>query len=244
MRGKFVLVLGGTLVAAASTAFASDQPGTTASQWFEEASGGANGGLLGDAGQFLPPNADQGNLTRGAGPLTEIRGRLVFTRDVDLFCINITDPVNFTASMPASAGIGDSVLYLFDTAGHGIAANDNDPAGGSGAKLTGAFVPSAGLYFLAASRISVGFGSVYQMPLNGAGGPMFPQMAPNNTENGPLNAADVLTGWANSPTPGFGDLFNFNYTITLTGAGYHQVPASSAGLVLALGGLAATRRRR
>lgn len=243
MRGKFVLILGGTLLAAAGNAFASDQPGTTASQWFEEFSGGLNGGLLGDAGQFLPPNPDQGNLTRGAGPLTEIRGRLVFTRDVDLFCINITDPASFTATMPGSAGIGDSVLYLFDTAGHGIAANDNDPAGGIGAKLTGAFVPAPGLYFLGASRISVGFGSVYQSPLNGAGAPMFPQ-SPNNVEYGPISAADVLTGWSNNPTPGFGDLFNFNYTITLTGAGYHQVPASSAGLVLALGGLAATRRRR
>jgi MYXO-CTERM domain-containing protein len=243
-----------TLLAVAAPAFASDQPGTAATQWREEHTAGTtiNGAI--DAGHVLAT----ANMTRGAGPLTTINGGCSaaanVSLDADLYCITITDPTNFSAVV---AGGTDTCLALFDSAGHGVAFNDNrtDSLTSNGAMLTSlltASLPAGGTYYLGIGRTNGNTNAniQYTRPLDAAGGLMFPGdpafQAPNDAvrraEYGPNSAIAVLTSWeafAGSSLP-----FNFNYTITLSGAGYSQLPTPGAAGLLGLGALATLRRRR
>ncbi len=247
MKTRVLALLGAAL--AASPALASDQPGAAGDQWKEEASATINNYHTGDAGQF-PSDA---NLTRGAGPLNRITGSLQHTPDVDMFCINITDPQSFSATVLGGFG-QDPYLALFTVNGVGVAFNDNTPDGNptpgtiNGSKLTSQFVTAPGLYFLAIGRSD---GSKYFRPV-GASGLMFPGPAQGdavggagterNLEFAPTTPGDTLTGYE-APALGF-DIFNFGYTITLTGTSYHQAPSPAGAALLGMGGLMAARRRR
>ena len=143
-----------TLLAAAATAFASDQPGTAADRWKEEFSAGTTVNGTTDAGHLIAT----ANLTRGAGPLNTITGTATaaanVSLDADLYCIRITDPANFSAVV---AGGTDSMIALFDSAGHGIAFNDDrtDSLTSHGAMLTSLFTSSltpGGIYFIGIGR--------------------------------------------------------------------------------------------
>lgn len=239
------------LLAMTAGAYASDQPGTTADQWKEELSAPAPQGAT-DAG-FLVTTA---NITRGAGPLNRITGSLTpaafLTLDADVFCIRITDPANFSATV---GGTTDTVLALFDGLGRGIAFNDDrtDSTTSRAARLTSLFTSSlpVGDYFLAIGRNGTLAGNPnFTRPLDGSGNLMFTgqaQQTPSDdllrrAEYGPLSSTAVLTSW---------ETFNSNflpfsssYTITLTGVEYSLIPAPGAGAVLGLAGLGAMRRRR
>ena len=250
MRTQLYSVTAATLLVSAGAAVASNQPGTAYNQWLEaqtaviENNGSAS---VADAGNLIV----DANITAGAGGLATINGTLQHTRDVDVYAITITNPTVFSAKVPGASGTGDSQLSLYTPAGNGIAWNDNDPTSPSGVgstlsagnPLTASLAP--GLYYLAISRwAGVGFGSVAQVSLGAAGSsdPLFDNTN-RGVEVGPLNPSDVLSGWANDPTPGF-DLFNYSYTITLTGADYAVAPAPGAGLLISMGSLLVLRRRR
>ena len=87
-------------------------------------------------------------VTMGVGPLTHIQGTLPVGTDVDLFCVQILDPIAFSASLPcANAQAND--LWLFDPTGFGVVHDDGCTE--SFVRLTGNFVPAAGTYYLAIS---------------------------------------------------------------------------------------------
>ncbi len=199
--------------------------------WAEIDSGGMNG--MPDAGQSLAT----ANITDGLGAITTINGRLVTTGDADLYQIRITDVAAFTATVPGGTA-GDTNLSLFDSAGVALAFNNNDPDGGTGSRLTGLFVPSPGLYYLAVSR-NDSFGGFFGIPVDDLFVPIFPS-APNNVEVGPTVAGTVLFDW---PVAGGFQLFNYNYSVTLTGAEY-AVPAPMAGSLMGIAALGMLRRRR
>jgi hypothetical protein len=199
--------------------------------WAEIDSGGMNGSP--DAGQSLAT----ANVTSGSGAITTITGRLVTTGDADLYQIRITDVGSFTATV-AGGSSGDTNLSLFDASGVALAFNNNDPNGGTGSRLTNMFVPSAGLYYLAISR-NDSFGGFFGIPVDNLFVPIFPD-TPNNVELGPSTPGTVLFDW---PVAGGFQLFNYNYSISLTGAEY-AVPGPMAGSVLGLAGSAMLRRRR
>ncbi len=241
-----------TVLALAAPAFASDQLGTAATQWKEELSGGTNHAT--DAGHVLAT----ANMTRGAGPLTTINGTCSAVANVsldpDLYCITITDPANFSAVV---AGGTDSCLALFDSTGHGIVFNDNrtDSATSNGALITNLFTSSltpGGTYYLGIGRTNANTNANirYTRPLDGSGNLMFPGdpslQVPNDlvrrAEYGPLSTTAVLTDWESFGSNSLP--FSFNYTITLSGAGYSTLPAPGAAGLLGLGALAAFRRRR
>ena len=242
-----------TLLAAAAPALASDQLGTAATQWREELTAPVPQHST-DAG-FLVSTA---NMTRGAGPLTTINGSAVgvanVSLDADMYCITITDPANFSAVV---AGGTDSALALFDSAGHGIAFNDDrtDSLTSHGAMLTSLFTSGltvGGTYYLGIGRTngSLNAGISYTRPLDALGNLMFtgtpggvlPTDAVRRMEYGPLSSTAVLTNW--EPFVGGFLPFNFSYTITLAGAGYSTTPAPGSACLLGLGALAAFRRRR
>lgn len=167
--------------------------------WDETIDGG------GDAGS-LPSSAQ---ITIGTGPLTQITGFLEQGEAVaDMYCISIPDPGAFTASYFNSNPGESGQLWLFDSAGNGVAHGSDDTAPYSTAILPG-LVTSPGVYFLAISRLGV-------VPTDGGGGAVFPFISSGQT--GPNIAAGPVAGWSVSPTgsiPG-------PYRIILEGAGYHD----------------------
>jgi hypothetical protein len=128
----------------------------------------------------------------------------------DMFVIQVTDPLAFSATTVGTGGGGlieDSQLFLFNTAGLGVYANDDAdgltrrstlPAG----HLSGSL--SAGLYFLAISGFD-------RDPV-GAVDLIFPNF-PRSEVSGPSgpDGGTPISGWS-----GFGDFGP--YTILLTGA--------------------------
>jgi hypothetical protein len=207
-----VLVLGGCLAAGAPAA---------ATPFLE----------IGDAGD-LPGTA---LLTDVNGQLDAIVGNLtapdpndaVF--DIDMYRLQITDPVAFTASTVGSPGLNvdDPQLFLFTSAGLGVFMNDDDPSGLNGAQSALGPLPvgfGAGFYFLA-------IGWFNNEPLSAFGALIFDA----------ITSTDPVARWNNdvlqridSPTA---------YQINLTGT-VAAVPEPSTATLTALGLVAALRRRR
>lgn len=182
---------------------------------------------VGDAVDLLP-----GQNTLGVGSLDLITGVIFTSQDKDMYRIRIDDPAIFSARVLAGGTLLDSQLFLFDSAGLGVYANDDvlaadplsllpsgDPAGPA----------AAGIYFLAISgRDNDPTAGALEVFSDGIPGVQTP-----------LVAAPV-DGW----TIGFSE-FGGTYTIELTGAGFAIPEPSSMALALAgLVGFAVWRWRR
>lgn len=164
---------------------------------------------IGDAGN-LPSGAQS---TAGTGALTSIQGHLDNNLDQDMYCIRVTDPVNFRAFLNCVA-ISDNDLWLFDAAGLGVA--HNDACSGGQTNVGAPLVTTAGLYYLAVSPSG-------DDALNGAS-PIWnpPFVSGQRSPDGP-GAPGPISGWSNA-----GVVSNFNnYTIQLTGAAFCD-PATPA----------------
>lgn len=93
----------------------------------------------GDAPDLMP-----GQPTAGSGALHLIEGTLGGLHDVDLFQIQVLDPVLFRAStVDAVSPSFDTQLFLFDAGGHGVTHSD-DAEGTPQSTLTRAFVQPLG----------------------------------------------------------------------------------------------------
>ena len=187
---------------------------------------------IGDAGD-LPGTA---LLAVVNGQLDAILGNLsapdpnddVF--DIDLYGLQITDPVAFSASTVGSPGLNvdDPQLFLFTSAGLGVFMNDDDPSSQNGSQSALGPLPvgfGAGMYFLA-------IGWFDNEPLSAFGALIFDA----------ITSPDPVASWNNdvlqridSPTA---------YQINLTGT-VAPVPEPSTVTLTALGiGGALWRRRR
>ncbi len=114
------------------------------SQWEEIADGG------GDAGD-LPATA---LIPSGTDPFTSLGGTVETGSDVDMFLINICDEASFVATTVGTGTAFDTMLWLFNTDGTGVVAND-DSQGTLQSTLTSNFVNSNGNYYLAIDRFFV-----------------------------------------------------------------------------------------
>lgn len=118
----------------------------------------------GDAGS-LPASAQ---VASGAGPLAAITGQTGaegITDFEDMYLIRIVDPVNFTATTvgTGTSNAFDTQLWLFDSNGRGLLANDDDASQSGMAEedhstipfmatdATGQTIPGVGVYYLAIS---------------------------------------------------------------------------------------------
>lgn len=99
---------------------------------------------LGDAGD-IPGSAQ---VTAGIGPLATIQGTFLGATDVDMYCIQINEEAFFGAYI-LCAMVEDPDLWLFDSAGNGVALHDNCQNGV--VQLTSALATSNGTYYLAIS---------------------------------------------------------------------------------------------
>lgn len=197
---------------------------------------------IGDAGRTLPTAQGTG---AGTQPLTQIFGSLLNAGDVDLYVINITNPAAFSASTVntiTNNGTADTALFLFNSQGRPIYANDDDSGGLSlGATLPTGTVTVAGIYYLAVSLSSA-------EPVNFANLNLFAYATTSTSTRGPNpNAANTsLADWDTSNVNGAGTTFPASYQIDLTGTSTAAVPEPTTLALLALGaiGAAVTVRRR
>ena len=195
------------------------------------ASSGTGGELLSRAQVVRSTSAE--SLTAITGSLTLVNG----TSGGNLFEIYISDPAQFSASTTDLAGAAnafDTQLFLFNSAGLGIEANDDDPATGQeqavlpadGSYLAG---HSAGDYYL----LIEGSG---RYPTDSAGKLIFPNFTDGVTNAdalvGPTGAGGGFTLAGFTGNSGQGGA----YTIDLVDAAFIVVPEPSAWLLLALGG--------
>ncbi len=182
----------------------------------------------------LPANA-QVVSAPAMQPLSSITGTLTATNGISLgnmFEIYISDPAQFSAST-TGGGLGvnkfDSQLFLFDTSGKGVEANDDDPSTGSqqAALPTGtAFMTHAvaGNYLLlieGSGRYAASAGGALIFP-NFTDGVTKAASVVGPSGPGGVNAIGSFTG--NSGHSG-------NYLIALSGAEFLAIPEPSAALL-------------
>jgi hypothetical protein len=156
----------------------------------------------GDAGS-LPSSAQ---VTAGNGPLTMIQGTLSSNADQDVYCIRVTDPTLFTASLQCVA-FADNDVWLFGSTGLGVAHNDGCTGGQT--HVGTPLVTTAGLYYLAVSPSG-------DDAMNGAS-PIWnpPSASGQRAPDGP-GAPGPISGWSNA-----GVVSNFNnYRLQLAGAAF------------------------
>ena len=182
----------------------------------------------GDAGALAP-----GQETVGSGPLTSILGVLEGNNArgadfEDVYCIRITDPMNFRATTIGGAAF-DTQLSLFDAMGNGIAFNDD--SSGLQSLITNAFTAAlpAGVFALAISGFD-------HDGLDAGGLEIFAD-TPFGGERGPTAGRGPLASWG-----GIGSIGT--YSITLVGAEFCNIPTPGAAALAGLGGLALLKRRR
>lgn len=179
-----------------------------------------------------------------SGPVTQvgaIQGTLDGGFDADMFAVYLTAGTAFSATTTQSDfpyNFFDTVLYLFDAAGKGLIANDDDGSFGGSQSTLSNYIPTvSGLYYLAITGASY-------TPVSG-GSPIFPSLLGQGGNVAANPGAGALSGWQ-SFTSESGD-----YEIVLTGA-LSAAPAASdvpepATLLLAgaaLGAAGLIRRRK
>lgn len=180
-----------------------------------------------DAGE-LPGTADN---TIGVGALTTILGTNLAS-DTDMFCIDIIDEANFSASTVSNGTTWDTQLFLFDANGFGVTSND-DFGGTLQSRLGSAVVAANGHYYLAISKFN-----------------RDPQSGTTNIFTGAFNGSEQLPGTGVGPVTGWvGTTSNTTpqYRIDLTGVGYCTPvpePATFAALGVGLAALVGLRRRK
>jgi hypothetical protein len=153
-------------------------------------------GVGGDAGQ-LPATAQVVQGAAANEPLPQIIGNFAAAADIDMYKISICDNVNFSATTFQGTTI-DTQLFLFDSAGLGIAANDDVPNGFPGdatlqSRVSGTFVLTPGDYYLAVSR--------YNIDPTAAAALIFPN-TPFDSELGATGpgGAGAVDGWSGTAT--------------------------------------------
>jgi hypothetical protein len=187
-----------------------------------------------DVGETLGTASGTGS-TSGV-VLTDIFGSLSSETDADIYLINITTPISFSA---ISSGSADTQLFLFSAAGNAVYGNDDNPDGLSLQSLlpsNNTFSPTtSGLYYLAVSVAGYN-------PVNTINQLLFTEAGfPTDILSPAVGVSGPLFGFSGSGSTPFGA-----YTITLTSAAT-AVPEPSGVLgLLAMGGLgfgAASRRK-
>jgi hypothetical protein len=159
--------------------------------WNEILDGGSDAGELLASAQHIS----------GSGTLNGIRGTLTGA-ETDMYALFICDHANFSASTVGGSSL-DTQLFLFDPTGHGVTFDDD--TGSAQSTVTGQFLTSDGLYYLAISE--------YNRDAHDAANNLIWNDAPFAVERQPdgPGAANTLAQWDNGGGGGGG------YLITLTG---------------------------
>lgn len=161
---------------------------------------------VGDAGQLI----STAQSTAGVGPLLSIEGDIYpidDVVDVDIYCIDITDPAIFSAILATSPdGTEYNPLFLFSSnpLGSGVTAQEGFWAGPTPTLITGQFVPAPGIYYLA-----IGMHDLY--PLDAGSAQLWNDLY-HGTEQPPISTNPLYEWWVTGGNWQYG-----SYTVYLTG---------------------------
>ena len=182
-----------------------------------------------DAGRTVPT----AQVPIGIGDLVGIQGVLDGGADSgvldyeDLFAIQVTDPLSFSATTITLGGGADvdTNLWLFAPSGNGLLGNLDFPGGGPFSRLLpiaddGSFALTApGLYYIgvsggSANRPTSGANQIFHfltpLELSGPDGPGGAGVLSNWTGGGEIGAYFIqLTGVSYVPSPGIAPIFGF-----------------------------------
>jgi hypothetical protein len=178
---------------------------------------------VGDAGD-LPATAQ---APSGSPGLTAITGTISSGSDADLFQIFLLGGPFSATTVGTPGTLGDTQLFLFDSAGMGLLGNDD--AVGLRSTISSGSLP-AGSYYL-------GITGFNRDPIS-AGGLIFPSTF--SGQHGPTGpgGAQPLVAWSGGSSAG-------SYTIDLTGVtGVAATPEPGSMALLAAGALPLLRRLR
>ncbi len=189
---------------------------------------------VGDAG-----NLAGGQAVAGSGSIAQILGNLDATGDVDMFSIRVTNWAAFSADLRDITGLvspeTDTQLFLFDSAGYGIAFNDDEPSPGTGLR---SFMPAGNAVYSGRTNGEVVWIAVsgYNVDPAAAGSAIWLN-SPFNTVRAPdgAGAAGIVDAWSGTGSAG-------TYRIALTGA--EAIPTPGALALAGAAGLVLARRRR
>jgi hypothetical protein len=195
-----------------------------------------------DAGQSISGGSYQVPTGGGGNPLTQISGSILNTSDADIFQIAIASPAAFSATTVNALTTGngiDTVLWLFNSSGVGVIANDDAPGNTLQSTLS-AFIGSGGVFYLAISLSG-------NEPVNFANQLMFASNGGDPTAvRGPAGGVPGSQSGFDPSGVGFG-AFTGNYQIDLLGASVVPEPSVVATFILGSlvsGAVFFARRRR
>lgn len=163
--------------------------------------------------------------------LTRITGSIGSRTDADMFIITLATGGLFSATTVGTPGsLSDTQLFLFNSSGHGILANDDHITLRSNLPPTAL---AAGNYLLAISS--------YDFDPVSAGGLIFPT-TPFTNVFGPTGpgGASAITGWSDSFAPGSGGTGSYAIDLELQPV---PEPATLFLFGSALAGIGMARRR-
>ena len=181
----------------------------------------------GDAGQTLTTAANTGLSVGGTGTLTGVSGTIGTSTDADLYKFTINSTVTFTAAAAGGAssvagnGNIDTSLFLFDSLGNAIIANDDQSNTNYQGSLTISL--TAGTYYLGISLSG-------NEPVNSNNQLLFTVDQPTTGQRGAAAGLNPTTE----------STFNGNTSVAETGP-YTiaiSVPEPTTTAALAFGGLA------
>ncbi len=195
-----------------------------------------------DAGQSINGGSYQVAAPGSPGSsLTQITGSIVNTSDADIFQINILDPSAFSATTINALTTGnglDTVLWLFNSSGGAVIAND-DANGTTLQSTLSSFLGTGGTFYLAISLSG-------NEPVNFANQLMFASNGDPTAVRGPAGGVPGAQNDFDPSGVGFG-AFTGNYQIDLVGASVVPEPSVAATFILGSlvsGALFFARRRR
>lgn len=190
----------------------------------------------GDAGQLI----STAQLTAGSGAISTIRGSLLTssgTDYADVFRVYLQGGSLFSATTTGSSiafNNFDTSLFLFNSAGLGVVANDDDPSVGPTSTISYT-AASAGFYFLAIA------GAGYT-PVSGSGAIFGSLIGLDQVGPAGPGGAGALSGWSSSSSEG--DVYEILLSGAFAGPSVTAVVPEPAGLMLAVMGLGALRMSR
>ncbi len=189
----------------------------------------------GDAGGTIGTASPTGIIGSFGDPLTAITGTISSGGDVDIFIIAITNTTLFSATTNNGGTLGslDTALFLFNSSGAPVYANDDAPGGLSLQSTLPAgnsfiSVLSPGIYFLAISLSG-------NNPVNSSNQLLFTTSADTTAVRGPAaglnpNTLSNFNGLTSFPQSG-------SYQIDIASLSTNVIPEPSTWIFLAMGAM-------